>query len=113
MDGQAQYISARCKNKPYLTCEVGDHFGLIDIVYRLRAIKQEKEKKQQRKELKQLRKQQKKRQRKPDISDEEVSSISDEDQDENSSSESSDQEDFATISQKIRYKFTIRAQKTC
>ena len=111
MEGQVRYVSARCKYKPFLTLEEGDHFGLLDIVFRLRL---EKEKKQQQKELRQLNKQQKKRKRRPENNDEDLSFSCEEDQDEleSISNQSSSEDDFATISQKIRYKFTIRAEKT-
>ena len=93
MEGKAEYISAQCMNKPYLECGEGDHFGLLDILFRQLHEEKLKQRKDYQRELRKRNKY-------------------DEDFDESDSS-SSDEEDFAKISQKLKCKFTIRAQEKC
>lgn len=40
-EGTAEYIVQRYNNKPYLICSEGDHFGVMDIIFRLREKKHE------------------------------------------------------------------------
>lgn len=33
-EGEAEYVSQRFNNQPYLICSEGDHFGVLDIIFR-------------------------------------------------------------------------------
>ena len=97
------YVIPRFNNRPYLKCSEGDHFGVMDIVFRLQEYKKIKlERKQERRDRRLKRHNEDSK-----SGSESASSI------EESSSTSSENEDFSVISQRIRCKFTIKAYKKC
>ena len=100
------YVIPRFNNRPYLKCSEGDHFGVMDIVFRLQEYKKMKlERKQERRDRRLKRHNEDSKSNKS--GSESAGSI------EESSSTSSENEDFSVISQRIKCKFTIKAYKKC
>jgi hypothetical protein len=94
-EGEAEYILQRYNNQPYLICSEGDHFGVLDIVFRFREQQKIRVKKQNERRMKKAKR------------------LGTSEYTDTSSSETNDEEDFALLTMKIKCKFTIRARMTC
>jgi len=78
-----------------LICSEGDHFGVMDIVFRFREQQKIRVKKLSERRMRKARK------------------LGSSEYYDTSSSETTEEEDFALLTMKIKCKFTIRARMTC